>query len=169
MCGATAAGADAERVRSSGTLQDRLSRGRVAVLLPRRGGPRGRLLGRALPGDRDQRQGRARPSPSSRSVYVPVTTEDRFQAVQDGRIDILCGATHGDARAARAGRLLAVHLRRRRERAAARRQPAGPEGPGRQEDRRARRHDHRAGAPQHPGPEPRSRPRWSPSRATTTA
>jgi ABC-type amino acid transport substrate-binding protein len=25
--------------------------------------------------------------------YVPVTTEDRFQAVQDGRIDILCGAT----------------------------------------------------------------------------
>jgi len=24
---------------------------------------------------------------------VPVTTEDRFQAVQDGRIDILCGAT----------------------------------------------------------------------------
>ncbi len=26
-------------------------------------------------------------------VYVPVTTEDRFQAVRDGRIDILCGAT----------------------------------------------------------------------------
>jgi ABC-type amino acid transport substrate-binding protein len=26
-------------------------------------------------------------------VYQPVTTEDRFQAVQDGRIDILCGAT----------------------------------------------------------------------------
>ncbi len=26
-------------------------------------------------------------------AYVPVTTEDRFQAVQDGRIDILCGAT----------------------------------------------------------------------------
>ena len=25
--------------------------------------------------------------------YVPVTTEDRFQAVQDGRIDLLCGAT----------------------------------------------------------------------------
>jgi ABC-type amino acid transport substrate-binding protein len=25
--------------------------------------------------------------------YVPVGTEDRFQAVQDGRIDILCGAT----------------------------------------------------------------------------
>ena len=25
--------------------------------------------------------------------YVPVTTEDRFQAVQDGRIDILCGAS----------------------------------------------------------------------------
>lgn len=25
--------------------------------------------------------------------YVPVTTGDRFQAVQDGRIDILCGAT----------------------------------------------------------------------------
>jgi ABC-type amino acid transport substrate-binding protein len=25
--------------------------------------------------------------------YVPVTTEDRFQAVQDGRVDILCGAT----------------------------------------------------------------------------
>ena len=25
--------------------------------------------------------------------YVPVTTEDRFQALQDGRIDILCGAT----------------------------------------------------------------------------
>lgn len=28
-----------------------------------------------------------------RVEYVPVTTEDRFQAVQDGRIDILCGAT----------------------------------------------------------------------------
>jgi ABC-type amino acid transport substrate-binding protein len=26
-------------------------------------------------------------------AYVPVSTEDRFQAVQDGRIDILCGAT----------------------------------------------------------------------------
>jgi polar amino acid transport system substrate-binding protein len=26
-------------------------------------------------------------------VYVPVTTEDRFQAVRDGRVDILCGAT----------------------------------------------------------------------------
>jgi ABC-type amino acid transport substrate-binding protein len=26
-------------------------------------------------------------------VYVPVTTEDRFKAVQDGRVDILCGAT----------------------------------------------------------------------------
>ena len=26
-------------------------------------------------------------------AYVPVTTEDRFQAVQDGRIDLLCGAT----------------------------------------------------------------------------
>ncbi|MEM7023190.1 MAG: amino acid ABC transporter substrate-binding protein [Pseudomonadota bacterium] len=25
--------------------------------------------------------------------YVPVTTEDRFQAVQDGKIDLLCGAT----------------------------------------------------------------------------
>jgi ABC-type amino acid transport substrate-binding protein len=25
--------------------------------------------------------------------YVPVTTENRFQAIQDGRIDILCGAT----------------------------------------------------------------------------
>ena len=25
--------------------------------------------------------------------YVPVTTENRFQAVQDGRIDLLCGAT----------------------------------------------------------------------------
>jgi polar amino acid transport system substrate-binding protein/glutamate/aspartate transport system substrate-binding protein len=25
--------------------------------------------------------------------YVPVTAEDRFQAVQDGRIDLLCGAT----------------------------------------------------------------------------
>jgi ABC-type amino acid transport substrate-binding protein len=25
--------------------------------------------------------------------YVPVTTEDRFKAVKDGRIDILCGAT----------------------------------------------------------------------------
>lgn len=25
--------------------------------------------------------------------YVPVTTDDRFQAVRDGRIDILCGAT----------------------------------------------------------------------------
>lgn len=25
--------------------------------------------------------------------YIPVGTEDRFQAVQDGRIDILCGAT----------------------------------------------------------------------------
>jgi ABC-type amino acid transport substrate-binding protein len=25
--------------------------------------------------------------------YVPIGTEDRFQAVQDGRIDILCGAT----------------------------------------------------------------------------
>ena len=25
--------------------------------------------------------------------YLPVTTEDRFQAVQDGRIDLLCGAT----------------------------------------------------------------------------
>jgi len=25
--------------------------------------------------------------------YVPVTTEDRFQAVQQGRIDLLCGAT----------------------------------------------------------------------------
>jgi ABC-type amino acid transport substrate-binding protein len=26
-------------------------------------------------------------------TYVPVSTEDRFQAVQDGRVDILCGAT----------------------------------------------------------------------------
>lgn len=26
-------------------------------------------------------------------VYVPVTTQDRFQAIRDGRIDILCGAT----------------------------------------------------------------------------
>lgn len=26
-------------------------------------------------------------------TYVPVTTEDRFKAIEDGRIDILCGAT----------------------------------------------------------------------------
>ena len=31
--------------------------------------------------------------PDLKVVYVPVTTEDRFKAVQDGRIDILCGAS----------------------------------------------------------------------------
>ncbi len=55
--------------------------------------------------------------------WQPVTTTDRFDAVAEGRIDLLCGAASDHAFPAGAGGLLAADLRRRRGGAAAARMP----------------------------------------------
>ena len=65
---------------------------RAPVLVQGRRGQARRLLGRALPEDRGRGEGRAEPAQGSTSNSWRSRATDRFDALAQGRIDLLCGA-----------------------------------------------------------------------------
>ena len=73
-------------------LQARLSRGRRALLVQEHARRAGRVLVELCRLVAAEAKAALGLDPI-RIEYVPVGTEDRFQAVQDGRIDIECGST----------------------------------------------------------------------------
>ena len=72
--------------------QARLSHRRAALLLPERVGRRRGLLGGALPEGRRPDQGASRGLATLTVEWVPVEADDRFSGLQQGKVDLLCGA-----------------------------------------------------------------------------